>query len=512
MNARRCVALLLLVLTFSVAGCRRHDDIYARYLLERMVWKAQVQERKINIGFIKASQRDLTRATDMFMEITAYDPLAGGNTMDWDPRVVADIRRLRLVSRIALANLYFLGEHYREASDTYVKTLGDESLEFNKKLDVRLNLARTMYLSGESELLEKQCAAIYEDIASNEQFWSGEVDLPDVFLSVPLVLVRLYRDRGDTASYDSFSRTAEGFYTRVANEWPGKLIAAKAVYSRTLLYLQQERWSDALSDIKTLRTNDAFEKQHANLMLLEGELLTNALNERSAGQAVFEELVRTHPKSPAAYGARYNLAVLKLQAGEERVALDTLRELEKGPEAGVPSEISARAMLTRGTHLERAGRWDEALTLLRRVTRLYPHTSPAMEAPLAITRHYIKTGERQLAERNLQRSTEFYLSLLERQSKYRGDRLLVEDFLVENYMTMDQAREVAELLEQRSGEWDEISSIGAVLKSSVIYSAVLDDKENAARVLRKSIELFPQTRYAKIAQQRLDLLEEGGNN
>jgi hypothetical protein len=149
------------------------------------------------------------------------------------------------------------------------------------------------------------------------------------------------------------------------------------------------------------------------------------------------------------------------------------------------------------------------LLLLRRIIRLYSDTPTAVEAPLAITRHYIKANERQLAERSLERATEFYVSLIERQSKYQGDRLLVEDFMIENYMAMGKAREVAEILENRSDDWDEISSIGGMFKSALIYSMVLEDREGAERVLKKSIELFPQKRYAKIAQRHLEQLQEG---
>ena len=165
--------------------------------------------------------------------------------------------------------------------------------------------------------------------------------------------------------------------------------------------------------------------------------------------------------------------------------------------------------MTRARYLEQQDRWNEALPLLRRLMRLFPDTDPAVEAPLVITRHYVETGEPNLARRNLDRATTFYTSMLERQSKYRGDRMLVEDYLIENYLAMGQAQTMVELLETRSAEWDEASSAGAILKSAVIYSAVLDDKENATRLLKKSIELFPKTRYAKIAEQQLEKLETG---
>jgi hypothetical protein len=51
-----------------------------------------------------------------------------------------------------------------------------------------------------------------------------------------------------------------------------------------------------------------------------------------------------------------------------------------------------------------------------------------------------------------------------------------------------------------------------MFKSALIYSTLLDDKESAERILKKSIELFPETRYAKIAQQQLDILHKESNH
>jgi len=504
------IVLALAGLVLATAGCRSHEEVHARYTLERLSWRAQVQERKINIAFIKASQRDLALAIERLNDVVAYDPLSQYDESDWDPAIVRDIRRIRLASRIALASLYFLSEQYQEAGDFYKRTLEDATIDFKRQLNVRLNLVRTVYLTGETELLEEQCAAIFEEIDQNEDFWAGRFALQDVFLGIPLVLTRLYADQEDWDRYREFSGTAERFYTRVARTWPDDMIAAKAVYSRVMISLQQEKWNDALSDIDLLMGNDNFKPQRGHLLLLKGEILAYALDDIPAGEAVFNRLMDTYPGTAAGYAAQFNVASLKLKDGKEREGFELLRELEGGDR--VPPEVAARAMLTRALYLEKEDRWDEALPLFRRLVRLFPNTEPAVEAPLAITRHYIRTGELQLAKRNLTRATDYYASLLERQSKYRGDRLLVEDFLIENYLAMNRGKEIADLLEKRSKEWDEASSAGAYLKSAVIYSAVLEDDENATRVLKKTIELFPQTRYAKIAQQQLDRIEEGGGD
>jgi hypothetical protein len=140
---------------------------------------------------------------------------------------------------------------------------------------------------------------------------------------------------------------------------------------------------------------------------------------------------------------------------------------------------------------------------------LYPHTDAAVEAPLVVTAHYVADQEDALAARSLERATEFYLSLISKQSNYTGNRLLLEDVMIRNYLLMGRAADAAVLLEEESVEWDEASTAAALLKAAEIYILVLDDREGAVRTLKKCIELFPETRYAKLAQARLNSLEEG---
>ncbi len=510
MRTRSALVAIALTLSALVVGCRAQDDVYARYTLERRLWKAQVHERKINIGFLKASQRDLGFAIDAFNEVVAYDPLVVYDTRGWDPKVVRDIKRIRVASKIALANLYFLSERFHSASDFYARTLEETDLDLQHRLDVRLNLARTMYLAGEPDPVEQQCAQIFREIAESEDFWSGNHRLKDVFLNIPLVLVRLYRERGDTADYESFSRLADDFYGRVAATWPDSAIAASAVFSRANLHLIREEWQSALDDVERLLVHPAYQQESGSLLLLKGEILAFGMDDRRRGAEVFQTLIERFPDAPTAHAAKYNLATLAIERGDVEAGVEILREVESSRTA--PQEIASRAMLARALQLERANQWDEAIRLLRRIMSLVPNSTAAIQAPLVITRHYVASGDREMAERNLERAKEYYLALIARQSKFQGNRLMVEDFLIENFLMMDRPREIASILEKESGGWDESSTVGGMFKSALIYSTLLDDKESAERILKKSIELFPETRYAKIAQQQLDILHKESTN
>ncbi len=507
MQKNRVYILILPLICLFLAACSTHEEVGERYRLEKLLWKAQLHEREINIAFLQASQRGLILATEAFTQVLADDPLTNPRAAGWDGDVVRDIERIQIVSKIALANLYFLGEQYYDAGEYYNRTLRRPDLGFGNKLDIRLNLARTMYLAGETDSLRSHCAVLFEQINNSELFWSGGIRLKEVFLQVPVFLVRFFNDSGDEKRTRELGELAEQFYQRIAYTWPDSSVAADARAAQIKLYLVLEDWRDAIKTIDELIAQTQVGGQHDNLLLLKGEILAYGLDDVRGGKVIFGDIIRRYPGVSSAHMATYNLAVIGLKEGRFAEAEKILNDLET--DARQDTEITARAMLTLALHLEQTRRWDEALPLIRRVIQLYPHTDAAIEAPLIVTAHYVAEDDEALATRSLQRATEFYLSLISRQSSYSGNRLFLEDVLIRNFLMMGRAEEVASLLEEKAIEWDEASTAAALLKAADIYVEIIDNREGAIRTLKKCIELFPETRYAKLAQARLDILEEG---
>jgi tetratricopeptide (TPR) repeat protein len=264
----------------------------------------------------------------------------------------------------------------------------------------------------------------------------------------------------------------------------------------------REDWPAAVAAIDRV-TADPSREDRPGLLLLRAEILAFQMGRTSEGRRIFDDVAAGD--SYAAPAARLDVAILQLQSGDKDEGMALLRALET--DRATPADIASRAMLVRARQFENDDTWDEALPILRRILRLYPFTSAAIEAPLVATRHYIEAGDREMARRSLERAREYYLSLMDRSSKFGGDRFAVADMLVENYLVAGEAQEAAELLQTSSSRWDDASTAGGMYRSALIYSDVLDDPVSARHILEKCIELFPDTRYAKIAQRQLRALE-----
>ncbi len=489
-----------------LASCAPVDGMLARYRLEQELWRAQFFERRINIQFARGSRQDIQQAIAAFQRLLAEDPLSTPAAANWDKQVVSDIRQLRVSSQIGLANLYFLSDRYADAGTMYSRTLESGDLSPRRSLDARLGAARSLYLAGETSAVMEQCAAIFRELLDTPEFWNGDQDLSDVFLNVPVALVRMYTEAGDSARAGEYARLASGFYDRVARERAGTSVGWQAQLGLVQLHLVRKEWRDAAAGVQSILADPSQKAGNADdLMLLAGEVYGFALNDTTRAIATFADVIRQYPQNGSSYAARYDIGALRKKAGNTAGAVDMFRKIEQDDRA--PAAIAARAMFSRAAILEQQGAWDESYALLQRLQQLYPYTAAAIEAPLAITRHYSAVGQPELARRSLDRARDYYMGLLDRTSQFQGDRMVVQAALTESYVAAGDASDVAELLGSGSPQWDETSTAAGMLKSAEVYATVLHEPDQAVAMLKKCIERFPETRYSKVAQARLDELE-----
>lgn len=499
MTPRPAIAALMLVLPVF-AGCTSNDDILARYRLEQKLWRAQFYQRRINIAVVRASQKDTRLAIAGFDAVLADQPLASPEASAWRPDVVADIRSIHTSARVALANLYFLSERYFEAGKMYEKTL-EAGLGLGNEVDARLGAARAHYLAGETSGVTQQCAEMFRHVSQADEFWSGKFVPDDVFMTIPVVITRLYRETGDAELYREYHRVSSDFYTRVGDTWPGTAIARQAALGNVQLCLVAEDWRGAAARIRDLVSTGPANDETEGLRLLLGEIHAFALHEPAIAQQIFDDVERRGGSGAMAYAAKYDRAALDLELGHEAEAMAAFRALEQDEHA--PGEVVARAMFARATVLERQGVWEDALALLRRLQQVYPHEPPSIEAPILVTRHYTATGEHELARRTLDRAREYYLSLIDRNGPFTGDRLRVQDALARSYAAAGRAEEGAALLGTAPSSWDDASTAAGLLRGAEVYATALRDTVQAREMLKKCVERFPQTRYSRLAQHRL---------
>jgi tetratricopeptide (TPR) repeat protein len=289
---KRAWLVAALLLPASVA-CNAPDGSLERYRLEQALWRAQFFERRINISFMRASSSDTENAIAAFHRILDDNPLDRPGAAQWDPAVVHDIHEIEIVSRIALANLYYLSERYADAGSFYRETLEAGELSLDRSLEARLGVARSLYLAGETSAVMEQCAEIFRELSDDPAFWSGERDVDPVFLNVPASLVRMYHEVGDSARANEFATRATDFYERVVAQRPETGVAWQSRLGLLQIALVRREWNVAIERLDGLRQSSSVTAEdHAGLDLLSAEIAAFALRNTADAERQFEAITQ----------------------------------------------------------------------------------------------------------------------------------------------------------------------------------------------------------------------------
>jgi TolA-binding protein len=484
-----------------LAGCSTHEDVRVRYELERMMWRAQFHQRRVNIAFLGASARDTQQAIQAYRAVVASDPFANGPRPGWSPGVSADIRTVIISARVALANLYFATERYTDAGTLYAETVALGSMNFKDALDARMGAARASYMEGDQARVIEQCASIFDEVRASPEFWAGEGIIDEVFLNIPVALVRFRGDAG-TAAADSAASDALSFYRRVSQTRPGSRLDWQSRLGVAQVHMLRGDWGIAAKELHAIVSHPSQQAgDAAGLELMLGEIEAFRLDRPAAARERFRSIRARYPGTIAFHAAAFDLAAVRLSQGDGVGAASEFRELERA--SGVPPSVASRTMLARAKILESGGRWDDAYALLTRLEQTYPFTTAAIEAPLVVTRHYVEAGNASMVRVALEHAQQYYTSLLDRRSAFPGNRIMVQAALAESFFASGRADEAARVLGTGSPSWDDMSAAAGMLKAADIYQSVLGDSDRARATLEEVIERFPETRYARAARYRL---------
>ncbi len=488
---------LLLAASALLWGCGSNDDINARYSMEKKMWKAQKIEKSINADFRAASEKDIEHAIKSYEDVIDGISINEAAANGWRPLTMAEINRLIVLSKIALANLYFITDKYFLAEDYYRSSLYEEDIPELSRLNARLNLARSFYFTGFEDSLEIQCESLFRELVLGAELWQNQPLVSDAFLEIPLMLVKLYKAGNKVEKYREYDFLASSFYDKIIHVWPDSLIADKARFKKTSMYLLAGNWEKALNMIDAITTSSFGRAIAPKLLLLKAGIYLKGIKDSDSAERIYLDIAVNTPDAEEAFTAKLALSGLYFNQGKNREALELIRSIKKDGEA--PEEAVSRAMLLHALYLEEQDKWEEAILVLKRIQTLYPQTQMAMEAPLLITVHYIESGDSLLAHRNLEKASRFYITLIARAKAQPERALISENYLVENYLVAGRAAEAAEILSSRAEMWGWPAGAAALIKSAGIYSRNLEDVEKAREALKKCIELYPETRYAKRA-------------
>ncbi|MGH7680809.1 MAG: tetratricopeptide repeat protein [Candidatus Eiseniibacteriota bacterium] len=423
MSGRPAIVALLGVAVLS-AGCGDSQLIRLRYQTERAYWSASREEVATRMVVERPDSLSLLAVRDAYRSVGEGVDLAGlkartasQQSLRRDVKHVMGSASLD-AGRVALdANRIDLA--LQDGDRTWA--LADEDSILRKTADFfKVDALRRTRRDEEALDAMQRILDQYEPVIPE----GGLVE--DPVLALPEAIVAIREQMGDGEGAQRAIQSAKAYYrTQLERPWPPE--GEAGIRARLVrLELEDRDWDDALSDLRRLQalaqSTPSLSLHEAEIHYFEATIKAKGLEGSNplAAVALLDAVVIDYPKSPFAARAAHDAGLMLEAHGRKKDALDRYRIISE--RFGDNADVAPDAAYRRALLADQLGDWVAAKNLLETIPIRYPESQAALDAPMAIVRHYRTSGEPAAVQTALRKAASTYQGLIANRptSSYRG--------------------------------------------------------------------------------------------
>jgi len=413
-SARRSWPLVIL-LAAALAGCGNVNNTARRYKAEKLFWSAQRAEEAALLKGTPDSTM-LLGLRDAYLKVgkEVPPPYATGTT---EKERAAGKEILHVVANARLQGARLAVQANRAdialSEMSAIRTMSEGDTSLQRGVDFfRLATLRQFRRNEESIALMQEMLKHYvpqPQAAANNA---------DPILEIPSLIVRTRHEMGDSTGARVAAEQALAYYRALL---PNKYPAAMQAQLRSQLVrteLELGDWKAAMSDLEVLRKIAVSTKElqimEPDIRYSEAKIIAaqNGLKNPDQTVAMLDKVATDFPATPVAARSLLESATLLEKLGRKKEALDHYRKLMN--QYPYDDEIAPVAFFRRAMLEDQLGNWETAKGVLESIPVRFPETEGAVEAPIAIAKHYVRVGDKDAAEIALHRAVVTYQSLIKR--------------------------------------------------------------------------------------------------
>jgi outer membrane protein assembly factor BamD (BamD/ComL family) len=410
----RAIPALLATVALSAVGCGNLDLLRARYRAEQIHWSAARAELAARLASEEPDSVQLLALRDSYRAVALGVRLQAPAARD---ETSLRLRR-HLVHIIGTAELQG-GKLGLEANRVdlaledcdRVAELAVEDTALSR--DVDFFRVQALRASGRDE---DAIAAMRDIVRRHQPALSTRNGTEDPVLSLPEAIVVMRKEMGDRPGVVGAIQEAEAYYgLQLTRGFPPE--GEAGIRARLVrLHLEESDWDDALRELNRLQSlaqsTPALSGLEPEIRYFEARIkaMKGGATDPVGAAALYDGVVAQYPKSPFAARAALDAGVLLEEHGRKREALDRYRLIStrySGDDTAAPAAAYRRALLE-----DDRGDWVAAKNLLEMIPLRYPESQAALDAPMAIARHYQEAGESEATQAALRRAITTYQNLL----------------------------------------------------------------------------------------------------
>ena len=491
------------ILALGLAGCA--SDTWNRYRAERMVWKANMAVRRLQVNPVIASNEDYEQATSAFEAVAARFPAPA--VRDTSEIRSEDRLLLARISGRALLQAARLRSERRQPDQALAlcdRVLGE--YRFDQPLCLEAQYLKGHVLEGTNQI--GRAIEEYETLVATypPTVRGGDVPIQQM-LDLPLRIAGYYQSLGDSARALERYADAREYYRKVIAEYPGTSTSAVARLKLGSAFASERRHADAIATLEEMSSEPSVTPdQAAEIVFTIGTMYEDGLGDHVRGLRAFERVLAEHGRSPMAGRAQLMIGTVYREMKDNAKAIDAFKRTLAEHPADFESASAAQFQLAQ--IYEEQNQWAQALQEFNATTANFPRTRYGLLAPLAVAQHYRASGDNEAASLALGRAVDTYHDFMEQNSQ-TALAAVAQDYIAQARMLQQNWPEAVEELVRYGDRYSQLGNAPlALLSASRICVEKLGNRDRAADILKKIASRYPDTPVSRLAEEELQKIQQ----
>ncbi len=501
-----------LVVLAMAPACAQDEYVGPRFRAEREMWRINQEFRRLSIKPELVETETWRALAERYEKLSAdFEYVHATEASAPADQARTELRGLVARAWVNAAQVHAMIGDSLQMAENYERV----TKEFQDLPLVVSEVALAQGQLAENQREWEKAAAAYQGIVDRVQPQPGEPGVAGAVLKLPLRIARLRVAAAaatKTQSAEQIENPALAASSpnydearRRYGDWirahPGTRLEVESRLCLAELAADQSRWDAALSEVhaveKQVKAMDDPPTEPGGLRFTTAMLQSRASAPPDSIRKTLRSIPQEYPQSPSAPQALLALSRQAATLGAMDDALEYLDQLRDDyPQWASPA---AQGMLLRAQILEKDGRWFDAYNVLRALPVQYPMSEEALQAPLEIVAHYLRSEDQDEVDSALKRAEQEYREFIERYPK-QPETLFARTKLVQTLLLQKRFDDaIGELLGISDAMQENPRAANFMLEAARVAQQNLGNSERAAEILEQIGVKFPKMQIGQWA-------------
>lgn len=468
------------VITVAIASilllaCSTNEPLKARYEAEQLFFEAEKLAKEAYIKPELGTGQDLKRIFDAYDRVLNFT-LASLETVDSNSNLLeySELSSLAHRSATRLTKMYFAEKNFDTCITLMSTTLEQTRLAREEKIAVYYNLGQALQADGQFD----SAITIYTYTIEtfNPPLTQDGQPILEI-LNLPMFLVRIFTQLGDTTQARESFDDAETYYSNLLESFPGSNLAMTANGNLARLYYDSRLWDESISYLSKMVDSTGQVTLSARFRI--ADIQATFQKKYARAMASLDQILRSLQGRDTVFVpvARFKKGLVEMKRGRTSRARKILAEIQKSYPGYDRANPRVQYMKARSFDLE--NNWDRAETEYKFLIERHGESREGLATYMYLADQLAQRGRKNESEQWYDKALRQYTLLAARGSGTLREAIALT-YKADLYRSQERWKDAASTLTTIYEKFSD-SPVGrdCLLTAAEIYRRRLDDPVTA---------------------------------